>query len=64
MTDDYVAVWTIIVRNRMTDEVNVYFEAYSTRIEAQNVAREIESEDETLLCTLRPVLTKKHQQSK
>lgn len=52
-------IWVIIVRDRMTDETNVYFEAFKTRVEATNTAREIEAEDEMMLATLRPVIISK-----
>lgn len=52
-------IWVIIVRDRMTDETNVYFEAFKTRAEATNTAREIEAEDEMMLATLRPVIISK-----
>lgn len=48
--------WIIIVRDRISDETNVYFQAFEKRVEAQNTAREIEAEDEILLATIRQIV--------
>lgn len=48
--------WIIIVKDRVSEEPNVYFQAFEKRVDAQNTAREIEAEDELLLATIRQIV--------
>lgn len=50
-----LSVWIIIIRDQITDETYTHYQAYESSEKARTEANEIQTEDETIICTIRKI---------